>query len=64
VSDNREFASCTAFWHVLKGSNMIKTIWFYTWPLVALVAMVGAVAVFDNGVTGKIIRVLLEIAIS
>ncbi|WP_352595755.1 hypothetical protein [Mesorhizobium australicum] len=43
---------------------MIKTIWFYTWPLVALVAMVGAVAVFDNSVTGKIIRVLLEIAIS
>lgn len=43
---------------------MVKSIIFYTWPLAALVAMVATVAAFDNGIAGKLLRVLIEIALS
>ncbi|ESX98712.1 MULTISPECIES: hypothetical protein [unclassified Mesorhizobium] len=42
----------------------MKTIIFYTWPLIALVAMVGGVAAVDPGITGKLLRALIDIALA
>ncbi|WP_281035565.1 MULTISPECIES: hypothetical protein [unclassified Mesorhizobium] len=35
-----------------------------TWPLVALVVLVGGVAAFDPGIAGKLLRALIDIALA